>query len=290
MEQIPLSRVRPNPDQPRKLFEAGALAELAASIKANGLMQPITVRPVDDWFEIVAGERRWRAHCLLAEGGDWPTGTIAALVKPMSDEQRDIEAIVENLSRADITPMEEARAFKRLIDAGMTREELAKRLGIQQPWRITDRLRLFNLAPEFIAMMEAGQLALEAVYEISRLEKHSDQTKIIQAINRGQLTGYKAVRAAVAAILDGIAQADIFGEKQKPTEAEVETVKGMEQRVAKAADLLSAGFKEGEVVIARKVAPDKARLMADRLRVLRSQCLLMENQLREAAAQAAMAV
>src|SRR5690606_15563941 len=101
--------------------------------------------------------------------------------------------------------MEEARAFKRMIDAGMTVPELAKRLGIQQSWRITDRLRLFNLAPEFIQMLEAGQLALEAVYEISRLERHSDQTRIVQAINRGELRGYKAIRAAVLAILDGLA-------------------------------------------------------------------------------------
>ena len=103
---IPLDRVFPNPDQPRKKFEPTALAELASSIRNLGLLQPITVRPVEGGtYEIVAGERRWRAHCLLNERGELPGGVILAHVREMDVQQRDIEAIVENLSRADITPM-----------------------------------------------------------------------------------------------------------------------------------------------------------------------------------------
>src|SRR3712207_3967436 len=100
LKRIPLEQVRPNADQPRKLFEAGALQELAASIRNNGLMQPITVRPIQKdgttVYEIVAGERRWRAHCLLKEQGQLPDGTILAHVRKMDEQQRDIEAIVEN--------------------------------------------------------------------------------------------------------------------------------------------------------------------------------------------------
>ena len=95
-------------------------------------------------------------------------------------------------------PQTRRHAETHLADVRM----IAKRLGMQQAWRITDRLRLFNLAPEFMAMFEGGQLAAEAVYEISRLENHADQTRVIQAINRGQLSGYNAVRAAVKAIQD----------------------------------------------------------------------------------------
>lgn len=288
---IPLDLVRANPDQPRKIFDPAKLDELAESIRSNRLMQPITVRPMGDEYQIVMGERRWRAHLLLRDRGHLPTGTIDAEIREMDDIQRDVEAIVENFAREGISPMEEARAFKRMIDAGMTVPELAQRLGMQQAWRITDRLRLFNLAPEFMAMFEGGQLAAEAVYEISRLESHADQTRVIQAINRGQITGYKAVRAAVAAIMDGLAQTDIFGkdsERAKASDDELAQVRTMEQKVDMVAGIVKAGFKDGEVVVARKVAPDKAQRMADQLRLIRSHVLMMENQLREAAAQSAM--
>lgn len=286
-QSLPLALVRPNPDQPRKKFDAKGLDELAESIRVNRLMQPITVRPIGDEYQIVMGERRWRAHCLLQERGLLPTATIDAHIREMDEIQRDVEAIVENFAREGITPMEEARAFKRMIDAGMTVPELARRLGMQQAWRITDRLRLFNLAPEFMAMFEGGQLAAEAVYEISRLESHADQTRLVQAINRGQLSGYNAVRAAVAAIQDGLDQVDIFGAGVvKASAEEVEVVRTMEAKVEKVAQLVSAGFKDGEVVVARKVSADRALKMAEQLKLIRTHVLLMENQLRRAAAQA----
>jgi ParB family transcriptional regulator, chromosome partitioning protein len=291
LTRIPLSEIRPNPDQPRKLFEPKSLAELAASIRNNGLMQPITVRPTPAaGYEIVAGERRFRAHQLLAEQGQLPDGTILAHVRPMEDEQRDIEAIVENLSRADITPMEEARAFKRLLDRGMTEEALATKLGIQQTWRIRDRVRLLNLAPEHITLFEGGNLSAEAVYEISRLDRHDDQTRVVKMIGRGQLSGYKAIRAAVAAILDGLSQSDIFAGEPKASEGELHTINAMEAKIDSVSRMVAAGFRDGEVVVARKVSPDRARLMADRLMLIRKHCLHMENQLREAAAQAMLAV
>jgi ParB family transcriptional regulator, chromosome partitioning protein len=248
LTSIPLSEIRPNPDQPRKLFDVKSLGELAASIRNNGLMQPITVRPAQGCYEIVAGERRFRAHQLLADQGQLPDGTIMAHIRPMEDEQRDIEAIVENLARADITPMEEARAFKRLLDRGMTEEALATKLGIQQTWRIRDRVRLLNLAPEHITLFEGGNLSAEAVYEISRLDRHADQTRVVKMIARGQLTGYKAIRAAVAAIIDGLSQSDIFAGEPKASEGEISTINAMEAKVDSVARMVAAGFKDGEIV------------------------------------------
>lgn len=295
VEYLPLAQVRPNPDQPRKLFERKALEELAASIHRNGLMQPITVRPVEGGYEIVAGERRYRAHCILAERGqsaaDQPEGTIKAHVRVMDERTRDLEAIIENLERVDVTPMEEARAFQRVIASGLSEDELAQRLG-KQTWRVRDRLRLLNLAPQFQKMFESGQLSAEAAYEISRLEREADQTKIVQMIGRGQLKGYNAVRAAVMAILDGLSQSDIFGgesegEPSAPrvTTEEVETVNAMEAKVNRVADMIAAGWKDGECQIARKVSPDRARLMAEKLKAMRGHLLQMENDLRRAAAQ-----
>jgi len=289
---LPLFSVFPNPDQPRKKFDPAKLEELAASIKANGLLQPIKVRPMgqDAWM-IVAGERRWRAHCLLADRGQLPGCQIAAIVESVDDRRMAIEAILENLQRADVTPMEEAYAFKRMIEGGMSERELGQALGLTQSWRIRDRLRLLNLAPEHIKLFESGNLAAEAVYEISRLERHADQTKIVQMIGRGQLTGYKAIKAAVAAILDGLSQDDIFGgSTRKASKRELDTVARMEAKIASIATMIAAGWRDGECIVARKVAPDKARLMADKLKVIQSHCRQMENELREAAAQAAMAL
>jgi ParB family chromosome partitioning protein len=285
--KIKLARIAPNPDQPRKRFDKGKLLELSRSIEIDGLMQPINVRPrkmANADYEITAGERRWRASCLLRDRGG--PDEIEAIVEELDDKRRDRKAIVENLQREDITPMEEARAYQRMIDVhGMTAEELAYDLG-KQTWRITDRLRLLNLAPEFIKLFEGGNLSAEAVYELSRLESHADQHRIVTMINRGQVKGYNAIRAAVLAILDGLSQADIFAGEPVASEREIRTVQSMESKIETVARMIAAGFDENEVVIARKVAPDKARLMADKLGLIRTHCLQMENQLRRAAAQA----
>lgn len=104
-------------------------------------------------------------------------------------------------------------------------------------------------------------------------------------INRGQLKGYNAVRAAVMAIVDGLSQADIFAGEPTASPQEIRSVRSMEARVEAVAKVVQGGFHDNEIVIARKVAPDRARLMADRLALIRTHCLQMENQLRRAAAQ-----
>lgn len=288
LQSLPLSAVIANPDQPRKLFDVAKLEELAASIRLNGLMQPIKVRPIDGGrFMIVAGERRFRAHCLLAERGQLgAVPSIDAIVEEMDEAQMDIEAIIENLQRADVTPMEEARAFQRMLDRGISEEDLARQLGMSQAWRIRERTRLLNLSPENVKLFETGNLSGEAVFEISRLADHADQAKIVKLINRGQLSGYKSIKAAVGAIIDGLSQSDIFGAAGVASEAELATVKTMEEKINRVASMVSAGWKNGECVVARKVAADRARLMADKLKAIQAHCRQMENELREAAAQA----
>jgi ParB family chromosome partitioning protein len=147
IKRIPLSQVHPNADQPRKLFTADALTELADSIEQNGLLQPITViKTGPKAYKIVAGERRWRAHMLLAERGG--AETIQAIVQDFDDEQVDVNAIIENDCRSDTTPLEQARAYQRMIDLyGFTAETLGKKLG-KAPHRIEERLRLLMLTPE----------------------------------------------------------------------------------------------------------------------------------------------
>jgi ParB/RepB/Spo0J family partition protein len=136
LKRIHLDQIIANPDQPRKHFDEQALRELAGSIRVRGLKQPITVRPIGDGMhQIIMGERRWRAHCLLHDEGKLEEPTILAHVRKATDEEMAIDAIIENLARVDITPIEEARAFQRMLDHGYSVEQLAPQLQDRAIWR-----------------------------------------------------------------------------------------------------------------------------------------------------------
>ncbi len=135
VEMLRRDAISPNPEQPRKLFDPDALDDLAASIRTNGLLQPITVRPAGDGtYQIVAGERRWRA-CGLA-GID----LVPCIVRVLDDREAFIIATMENVARADMNPIEEANALRKLLDVGMTMQEIEDRLGMgrgQGTWKVT---------------------------------------------------------------------------------------------------------------------------------------------------------
>ncbi|PWI56815.1 nucleoid occlusion protein [Sulfoacidibacillus thermotolerans] len=143
LQQIPITSVRANRYQPRSVFDEGKLDELGATIRTHGMIQPIVVRPQDDgFFELVAGERRWRAAQRV--GLDY----IPAIVKDLSDSQAASLALIENLQREGLTAIEEALAYQKLIELHhLTQESLAQRLGKGQS-TIANKLRLLNLAPE----------------------------------------------------------------------------------------------------------------------------------------------
>ncbi|MGU9981479.1 ParB/RepB/Spo0J family partition protein [Phreatobacter sp. HK31-P] len=286
MKRLSLSVVVPNADQPRKFFDAKEISDLADSIAANGLQQPITVRPLPAGnFEIVMGERRFRAHQLLEKTGRLPAGSILAHVRRMDDQQRDIEAIVENMQRKDITPLEEARAFQRMICGGMTVEELATRVG-RHTHRIEERTRLLNLEASLMTLYEGGQLSQEAASEISRLTNPAMQTKIARLINSGQIVGFKSIRSAVDAALGLVDQQALFGDMpDAPLEKDVATVTGMEKRVDVIIGMVNQGWKDGECVIATKVDANRARLMADKLETIQKMLRIMTRDLRSVAAQ-----
>lgn len=143
VEMLPLNQLRVNPYQPRKLFDEEALQELAESIKEHGILQPIVVRESGEQFEIVVGERRYRAAQLLK------FKELPAIVKQLTDQQMMELAILENLQREDLTPIEEAEAYQKLMEAlDLTQEQLAFRLGKSRP-HIANHLRLLAL-PEAI--------------------------------------------------------------------------------------------------------------------------------------------
>jgi ParB family transcriptional regulator, chromosome partitioning protein len=284
LKRIPLDQIVSNPEQPRKLFDEQALRELAGSILARGLKQPIAVRPMgDDTYQIIFGERRWRAHCLLRDEGKLEEPTILANIRKATDEEMAVDAIIENLARADISPMEEAGAFQRMLDLGYSVGQLAREIGVQT-WRVKYRLQLIALDPTIQTMLAKGQISSPVAHEIGRLPNHTDQLRVVKLVSAGSLTNDKQVRAAVEAIRKGETQDGMFGDlPPTPTADELATVSAMEARIDRVLSAVAGGWRDGECVVAKKVSPDRAALVAEKCAALRLTLKKMEDQLRAAA-------
>ena len=154
LQYLPISKVEPRIDQPREIFNEESLQELSESIAQYGLIQPITARKLDSgYYQIIAGERRWRA-ARLAGLTEVPVRVIDA------DDRRTAElALVENLQREDLNPIEQARGFRSLIEEyGLTQEEAAKSVGKSRP-AITNAMRLLSLCPAVLELVEQGKLS-----------------------------------------------------------------------------------------------------------------------------------
>lgn len=152
---MPLSQMRPGKYQPRTRMDEGSLAELSESIRQQGIMQPILVRPIDDGlYEIIAGERRFRAATMAG------LESVPVLVRHVPDESALVMALIENIQREDLSALEEAVGIKRLIDEfGMTHEQAAESLGRSRSG-ITNLLRLLNLTPAVQELLAAGDLEM----------------------------------------------------------------------------------------------------------------------------------
>ena len=152
IKELAVSEVFPNPEQPRKAFDENALKELAASILKHGVIQPITVAESHGGYMIVAGERRFRASVLAG------LKTVPAIVKDYDEREIKEVALLENLQREDLNPIEEARALKRLMDEfDLTQDEVAERLGKSRS-AVANTLRLLNLSPETTRLVQRGEL------------------------------------------------------------------------------------------------------------------------------------
>ena len=154
LAELPIGSIRPNTFQPRKAFDEESLADLTASVRELGVLQPVLVRPLDDdSFELIAGERRWRA---AKRAG---LQTIPALVKDVTDAASLEQAVVENLHRQDLNPLEEGAAYQQLIeDFNLTHDELAARVGKSRA-AITNTLRLFQLSPTIQRLVAENHLS-----------------------------------------------------------------------------------------------------------------------------------
>jgi ParB family transcriptional regulator, chromosome partitioning protein len=154
LRELPVELIKPNPGQPRTHFDQGALDALAESLAATGVVQPLLVRPLPDGsYELVAGERRWRA---AQQAG---LDKVPAVVRDQAEPERLQAALIENMVREDLNPVEEARACDALItDLKLSKEDLARRVGRSRP-AISNLIRLLELPDEALAMLEAGELS-----------------------------------------------------------------------------------------------------------------------------------
>ena len=154
LRQLPTELIRPNPNQPRTKIDPEALAGLASSIEANGVVQPLLVRPLADGsYELIAGERRWRAA--QAAG----LAKVPAIVRDQERAERLQVALIENMVREDLNPVDEARACAALVDElGLSKEELARRVGRSRP-AVSNLIRLLDLPDEALELLESGELS-----------------------------------------------------------------------------------------------------------------------------------
>lgn len=180
--EISVEDIIPNRFQPRLTFDPEALNDLASSIKEHGIIQPLVVRRLQDKFEIIAGERRFKAASLIG------LKTVPCIIMNLNDNESAEVAIIENIQRKEMTPLEEAKSFKKLLDKGyLTQEELAKRMGKSQS-AISNKLRLLNLDEVVQEAILNGKISERHARSLLRVDNKDEQRKILAEIIEKRLT------------------------------------------------------------------------------------------------------
>jgi ParB family transcriptional regulator, chromosome partitioning protein len=174
--QVPVELVAPNPRQPRRSFDEDALVALADSLKDRGVLQPVLVRPVaGGTYELIAGERRWRAAQLAG------LETVPAVVRPDDDAASLELALIENMAREDLNPVEEARACAALVEElGLTREEVGRRVGRSRV-SVSNLLRLLDLPDDVLALLEDGSLSEGHGRALLMARDHDDRRRLARS-------------------------------------------------------------------------------------------------------------
>ncbi len=180
--QIPIENILPNRFQPRLAFDDSALSDLAASIKVHGIIQPLVVRRLNDKYEIIAGERRYRAAKIAG------LVSVPAIISELSDGQSAEVAIVENVQRKDLTAIEEAKSYKALLDKGlMNQEDLARKMGLSQS-AISNKLRLLSLTVEVQDAILNEQISERHARSLLKIKDQSKQNEFLNKIITERLT------------------------------------------------------------------------------------------------------
>ena len=178
--RIQISEIEPNREQPRKEFDSEALSELADSISQHGVLQPLLLRPLlTGGYRIVAGERRWRAARMAG------LNEVPAVVREMTDAEEMLFALIENLQREDLTPLEEARGYRTLIETqDFTQEEVSQAVGKSRP-AVTNALRLLNLPEDIQQMLEKGEITAGHARTLLSFKREEDMRLAAQKAKEG---------------------------------------------------------------------------------------------------------
>jgi len=183
VRNIPVAQIEPNPEQPRLSFDETSLQELAASIREHGVLQPILVRPLDaGGYQLIAGERRWRASQAAGRA------TIPALVEEIDDDTALEISIIENLQREDLSPLDEAAMYDRMVrEHGYSVRKLAQKLGKDKGY-LENRLRLADAPPEVRELVSLRKDTLSHAYELMKVDDPKKRRRLAGQVARGELT------------------------------------------------------------------------------------------------------
>lgn len=192
--RLSINEIEPNRDQPRKIFEEQALAELSASIKEHGVLQPLLVRPMADGsYRLVAGERRYRAARMAG------VTEVPVTIREMTDEEESIFALIENLHREDLNAIEEAQGIKTLIDTfGFTQEEAAQKVGKSRT-AVTNSLRLLNLPEDISALVRDGKISMGHARALLSFEDAAEASRVAQLVVKDGISVRDVERLAKSA-------------------------------------------------------------------------------------------
>jgi ParB family chromosome partitioning protein len=253
--ELPLEAISPNPRQPRTVFDEEAMNELVESIREVGMLQPIVVRPIGGaQFELVMGERRWRA---AQQAG---VDTVPAIVRETADHELLRDALLENLHRAQLNPLEEAAAYQQMLeDFGCTQEELASRIKRSRP-QISNTIRLLRLPPTVQRRIAAGVISAGHARALLAIEDPTSQERLAQRVVAEGLS----VRAVEELVTVGEA-ADPAPRRQRQPKMVAPKVKDLADRLSDHFDTrvrVALGRTKGRIVIEFATVDDLERIVA----------------------------
>jgi ParB family chromosome partitioning protein len=181
IKEVLVSRILPNPAQPRLSYEEDSLTELADSIREHGVLQPILVRTVGSQYELIAGERRWRASRMAQRE------SIPAIVVEFDDETALEVSIIENLQREDVSPLEEAAMFRKMTDLGYSVRQLAQKIGKDKGY-VENRMRLADAPPEIRELVSVRKDTISHAYELMKIRDERTRRRLAKKVAAGELS------------------------------------------------------------------------------------------------------
>ena len=264
--QIDVGLIGPSPQQPRKSFDDGTLEELASSIRAHGLLQPVVVSRDGERYRLIVGERRWRA---AVQAG---IKQIPAILREVDDRGRLEMALIENLQRQELNPLEEAQAYQLLVDEfHVAHEELARRVGKSRPY-VSNLLRLLNLEPSVREQVAAGKLSMGHARALAGLADPAAQKQAAEMVIKRSLS-VRETEALVSRLARGDEAGDGAGSGEGRKSRKDPNVRAAEERLKRAMGTevrITGGPEKGRIVIEFVNAGELQRLFEMLQRAARS--------------------